>query len=148
MLWLHKTFDELGGPLQYMELRWSTTALRQEWIAAVPTHFYSPEVSCTLNVDKIPAILKTDLSKHLPVVIPLAAFGWGADRSVRGAPERGIAKKLAVEFMKDGLVSSGEPVLIHLDKTSEVATSAGVPLPWVGTLRPLSVGYLKGQHVC
>ncbi len=145
LLWLHKTFDEVGGPLQYMEMRWSTTAHREEWIAAVQAHFYDPGVSYTLNVDKIPAISKNDLSKHLPVVVPLAAFGWGADRSVRGAPERGVAKKLAAELVKDGFVSSGEPVLIHLDKTSEVVTSSGVKPPWVGTLRPLSVGYLKGQ---
>ena len=96
-------------------------------------------------MDQIPAIPKANLSKHLPVVIPLAAFGWGADCSVRRPPERGTAKRLAAKLMKDGFVSSGEAVLIHLNTTSEVATSVTVTPPWEGTLRPLSVGYMKGQ---
>ena len=95
LLWLNKTFDEVGGPLQYMEMRWSTTELRQQWLDGVQAHFYDPQVAYKLNVADIPAIPKDDLSKHLPVVIPLAAFGWGADCSVRGPPERGTAKRLA-----------------------------------------------------
>ena len=64
---------------------------------------------------------------------------------MRGPPERGTAKRLAAELVKDGFVSSGEPVLIHLDNTLKVPTSDGMQSPWQGTLLPLSVAYNKGQ---
>ena len=64
---------------------------------------------------------------------------------MRGPPERGTAKRLASELVKDGFVSSGKPVLIHLDNTLKVPTSDGMQAPWQGTLLPLSVAYIKGQ---
>ena len=64
-------------------------------------HFHAENVSYSYNWEQIPAIPKADIGKHLPSIIPLAAFGWGPDCSVRGPPERGTAKRLAAELVKD-----------------------------------------------
>ena len=92
----------------------------------------------------IPAISKDELGKHTPSVFHMASFSFHEDASTKMPPGEHLTLALVDEYLTDGFLSGGEPLLLSVPLA---------PMPdsfndtWVtdDTCLVQGIGYVKAQ---
>ncbi len=79
-----------------------------------------------------------------PLAVHVAALTFAAEGSLKGAPEVHTVVRLVDEILTDGFVTGSEPLEVVQDDRLD-AVGAPLTSPWVGGLKPFSLGYSKGQ---
>jgi len=83
-----------------------------------------------------------------PVFLPLAAFSFDKNCSMKPDADHQLVLDLAERFLMEGFLSSNEPLLVlQTAELLQVSDQLGVQAPWIGqgSLRPFSLGFLKGK---
>ena len=79
-------------------------------------------------------------------MVHVAALTFATEGSLKGAPEVHTVVRLVDEILTDGFVTSSEPLeVVQDDRLDAVGASLTSPWSTVGTLKPFTLGYSKGQ---
>ena len=83
-----------------------------------------------------------------PIFLPLAAFSFAKNCSVKPDADHQLVLDLAERFMLEGFLSATEPVIVlQTAELIQVADQLALKSPWAsqGALQPFSLGFLKGK---
>ena len=133
-----------GGSLTYLNNRYATPAQQQEFaeklFLAVPC-----DGTVAYCWSKLPEV-QSDAQSLTPAnIVHPACFAFtGEELSVKPAPDLSTSLRLADEILRDGFVTSGEPILVTQPASLR---NGSIRCPWkhVGDMIPQCLGYLKGQ---
>ena len=133
-----------AGSLTYLNNRYATPAQQQEFaeklFLAVPC-----DGTVTYSWSKLPEV-QSDAQSLTPAnIVHPACFAFtGEELSVKPAPDLSTSLRLADEILRDGFVTSGEPILVTQPASLR---NGSIRCPWthVGDMIPQCLGYLKGQ---
>ena len=137
-----------GGPAQYL---WQSLPSESD-VAAFAKYLWEayPEMDDQYyhHSEKIPPVSAADLGTTPPVCLHVSALGFDKACSFKPPPGRALFMQLLEQYLTDGFVSQGEPLMIVQSR------GTGLPdnhCPWSsdgdnqGPLPCFSVGYLKGM---
>ena len=147
---IREIFDECpAGPASYWARHVNSVEAKQAFVSWLWENF--PERSDILyvhDVDAAPRVTENDLAQSPPAAFHVASLAFSDLSSIKPPPGKELAVQLIDFFLKEGFVTSGEPLLISMPE-SLVEENRGVTSPWDSegkvTLAPFSVGYVKGR---
>ena len=147
---IREIFDECpAGPASYLARHVNSVEAKQAFVSWLWGNF--PERSDILyvhDVDAAPRVTENDLAQSPPAAFHVASLAFSDLSSIKPPPGKELAVQLIDFFLKEGFVTSGEPLLISMPE-SLVEENRGVTSPWDSegkvTLAPFSVGYVKGR---
>ena len=96
----------------------------------------------------LPPVKPDDHASKAPLRLPVGAFSYGLEASLKPHADKALTCELAQHFLADGFVTSTEPLLCTQNgEILRAATSKNLRSPWrlTGALVPHSVGYCKGK---
>jgi hypothetical protein len=133
-----------GGPRAYLNTTFDTAEKRKMFATTLLREFPMQDTHKYVSSLDIPAISKDKLGQHTPSIYHMASFSFHEDASTKMPPGEHLTLALVAEYLTDGFLSSGEPLLLSVPPT---------PMPnsfsdkWVtdGTFLVQGIGYVKGQ---
>lgn len=136
-----------GGPRQYLQHRVGTADEAKAQFYDALVKLVPPDDTVAYHTEKhVPATEERNMGTTLPSIFHPSHFAWSDESSMKGHPEACIAVRLTEEFVKDGFITSSEPLLITLMNSIEPAV-CGPLFPAAGgqALDPFSLGFVKGS---
>jgi len=133
-----------GGPRAYLNKTFDTAEKRKMFATTLLREFPMRDTQKYVTSLNIPAISKDELGKHTPSVFHMASFSFHEDASTKMPPGEHLTLALVDEYLTDGFLSGGEPLLLSVPLA---------PMPdsfndtWVtdDTCLVQGIGYVKAQ---
>ena len=133
---------QCGGPSQYLQRYLRTADEGFEFMEWLREQF--PEQDDTLyhQEAKLPCFKdSSDLACAAPTCVHVSSLGFTSNCSLKPGPGAGLATSLLQEFLKDGFVTAGDPLLV----LQHEACVAPYGLEKDSSkLQPFNLAYLKG----
>ena len=152
---MDKVKSDYGGPGKYFEhhlmqqdddkmMNKAAVSQFADWLH--DTFPEREEVFYHTKADDLPWVNEKYLATSVPLAIPVYMLGWSKEVSLKPRPGGQVFEALIDQFLTDGFVTSGEPLLITLprelqNQQLEVHSIPHDPLK----IEPFAIGYVKGQ---
>ena len=136
-----------GGPAQYLSTVYPDVAHKKEFYDKLMKNFpVAAEYTSTLP---LPTIAPDSWQGGDCLTFHPAQMAFGDKASLKGAPDGRIAIQLCEQYLKDGFVSAGDPIMVLTVDIDDSAELFGPPVKAVGqnvaSLTAFPVEYVKGS---
>ncbi|CAK9094168.1 unnamed protein product [Durusdinium trenchii] len=144
---MQTVLNKFGSTGQFLRNRFASTSDAKEFM----NYLYDvaePDVYRHCLKHPLPTVTLDKLDRSEVQCLPLAAFSFHSECSVKPDSDQTLALSLARLILKQGFCSSEEPLLCtHKGDLISSSTLCLLPPPWevLGPLPPFSVGYVKGK---
>jgi hypothetical protein len=136
-------YDTFGGPRQFLNRRFSTPELKQEFaLHLFQTYMMRDNLEYTFG-----ELLEGKVPDPPQAIFHVAMLTFDNEGSIKGNPLSATSMLLVDEFVTHGFITQGDPLLVAARPQLQ---KAAVRSPWASLCRgssctPFSVGYIKGQ---
>jgi hypothetical protein len=153
---LLKSFEDVcrrfGGPKQFLTESLPTQEDRIRYARNLVDVVYPMRDDLSYSIAESLQLASMDsVTSVPPLLVHPAALGWTSECSTKLAPDTMVCVKLAAEMLKDGFMTSMDPLLCMQPRGLATGTDAGSVHPgWANQMRPetplalLSLGHIKG----
>lgn len=165
---LQQFLRDHGGPEQYLNFYLDTVDAKNAFSKWLWDYFPETDDVIYHHSKMIPAVEESQRGATLATVVHIAALGFTRECSIKPYPESKVAEQLLDQYLQDGFITGGDPLLCTQPGDLQWDTDGlgdGTPIvrlwapgPDGDLLAPRSLGYIKGMarsctalmmlHVC
>ena len=139
---------EFGGPLKYLESHLANSVDQESFSSWLYNTFTEKDDLFCHHDFVLPWVRSGhDLASSPPVVVNIAALGFGSAASLKPDAGTQLFEQLVEQYLSDGFVTNSEPLLVT--QPSEMQVGNQLTIHWTSSsglaMNTQSLGYVKGN---